>query len=83
MQTLLLLLGLLGYLTQHVSATALTYKLAPSEKACFFTYVEQKGAKVAFYFAVGVARPQYYRVANTELACRCKPVVPLMSTTRS
>ena len=34
------------------TATALTYKLAPSEKACFFTYVEQKNAKVAFYFAV-------------------------------
>lgn len=37
----------------YVSATSLTYKLTPSEKACFFATVEEKGAKVAFYFAVG------------------------------
>jgi hypothetical protein len=35
-----------------VSATALTYKLTANEKACFFTNVENKGAKIAFYFAV-------------------------------
>lgn len=35
-----------------VSATALTYKLTANEKACFFTNVEQKNTKVAFYFAV-------------------------------
>jgi hypothetical protein len=35
-----------------VSSTALTYKLAANEKACFFTQVDNKGAKVAFYFAV-------------------------------
>ncbi|EEH21884.2 hypothetical protein PABG_04100 [Paracoccidioides brasiliensis Pb03] len=35
-----------------VSATALTYKLDASEKACFYTYVESPPAKVAFYFAV-------------------------------
>ena len=47
-----LLYGLLAYMLSCASATALTYKLAPNEKACFFTYVEQKNAKVAFYFAV-------------------------------
>ncbi len=36
------------------SATALTYKLSPNEKACFFSNVEQKGAKIAFYFAVSI-----------------------------
>ncbi|TVY50849.1 putative membrane protein [Lachnellula cervina] len=35
-----------------VSATALTYKLSANEKACFFSNVENKGAKIAFYFAV-------------------------------
>ncbi|KAH8805930.1 emp24/gp25L/p24 family/GOLD-domain-containing protein [Xylogone sp. PMI_703] len=44
--------GLLASLAPIVSATALTYKLAANEKACFFTNVEQQGAKVAFYFAV-------------------------------
>jgi hypothetical protein len=48
----LLFPALLGYLVAAVSATALTYKLAPNEKACFFTYVEKSNSKVAFYFAV-------------------------------
>ena len=48
-----LLLSLLSLFSLS-RATALTYKLAPSEKACFFTWVEQKNAKVAFYFAVGI-----------------------------
>jgi hypothetical protein len=39
-------------LASTVSATALTYKMTPNEKACFFTDVAQKGAKIAFYFAV-------------------------------
>ncbi|KAI9676400.1 MAG: hypothetical protein M1817_000557 [Caeruleum heppii] len=52
MQILLVVLGLVAYLASLISATALTYKLTPNEKACFFTFVEQKGAKVAFYFAV-------------------------------
>ena len=53
-QTACILLPLL--LTPLVSATALTYKLAPNEKTCFFTNVEQAGAKIAFYFAVSVFR---------------------------
>ena len=44
--------SLLACLSPLVSATALTYKLSANEKACFFSYVENKGAKVAFYFAV-------------------------------
>lgn len=46
------LLSLLGLLTSLASSTALTYRLAPNEKECFYTHVEKKDAKVAFYFAV-------------------------------
>lgn len=35
-----------------VSATALTYRLTPNEKSCFYAWVEEKGVKMAFYFAV-------------------------------
>ena len=52
MHSLIFLYGALAYFVSVVSATALTYKLAPNERACFFTHVGQKGAKVAFYFAV-------------------------------
>jgi hypothetical protein len=41
-------------ISSAVSATALTYKLFANEKACFFTNVDQKGAKIAFYFAVSI-----------------------------
>ncbi|KAL2062650.1 hypothetical protein VTL71DRAFT_5722 [Oculimacula yallundae] len=44
--------GLLACLSPLVSATALTYKLGANEKACFFSNIEAKGAKIAFYFAV-------------------------------
>ncbi|TVY90026.1 Pre-mRNA-processing protein [Lachnellula willkommii] len=44
--------GFLACLSPLVSATALTYKLSANEKACFFSNVENKGAKIAFYFAV-------------------------------
>ncbi|KAH7323924.1 emp24/gp25L/p24 family/GOLD-domain-containing protein [Rhexocercosporidium sp. MPI-PUGE-AT-0058] len=44
--------GLLACLSPLVSATALTYKLGANEKACFFSNIENKGAKIAFYFAV-------------------------------
>ena len=52
MAPFLVLLNLLGLLTCCVSATALTYKLPPNGKECFFANVNQKGAKIAFYFAV-------------------------------
>ncbi|KAF2663247.1 endosomal cargo receptor [Microthyrium microscopicum] len=45
-------LSILAPLVSLVSCTALTYKLQAHEKACFFTDVQTKGAKVAFYFAV-------------------------------
>jgi len=52
MKFALLSCGLAASLSSVVSATALTYKLVANEKACFFSNVEQKGAKIAFYFAV-------------------------------
>ncbi|KAF2754763.1 supernatant protein factor, C-terminal domain-containing protein [Pseudovirgaria hyperparasitica] len=52
MQTTLALVSLLAFLTSAVSGTALTYKLLAHEKACYFTDVQQVGAKIAFYFAV-------------------------------
>lgn len=53
MLPLLPLLGALALsLLGGVSATALTYKLAPNEKTCFFSFAEQKGQKLSFYFAV-------------------------------
>ncbi|KIW68628.1 hypothetical protein PV04_04562 [Phialophora macrospora] len=47
-----ILLGLLALAVSSVHGTALTYKVAANEKACFFTDVQRPGAKVAFYFAV-------------------------------
>jgi len=52
MQSFILLSSLLAFFASAVYSTALTYKLGANEKSCFFTFVEQKGAKVAFYFAV-------------------------------
>jgi hypothetical protein len=47
-----------------VTATALTYKLAANEKACFFTYVGEQNSKLAFYFAVRTFPP---RVNYTQI----------------
>ena len=52
MLSILSFLSLIGLLTTLTSATALTYKLVPNEKECFYTYVDKKDAKIAFYFAV-------------------------------
>lgn len=52
MHNLFQILSLLGLLTSLASATALTYRLAPNEKECFYAHVDKKDAKVAFYFAV-------------------------------
>lgn len=52
-----MLCGLVAFPLPLVFATALTYKLTPNEKACFFSYVEEKGAKLAFYFAVNSPDP--------------------------
>lgn len=47
-----LVIGLLATLVSTVSATALTYKVEASERACFYTNVDQMNSKIAFYFAV-------------------------------
>ncbi|RDI85037.1 hypothetical protein Vi05172_g5027 [Venturia inaequalis] len=44
--------AVLALFATSITATALTYKMHPHEKACFFTNVDNKGAKIAFYFAV-------------------------------
>ncbi|ROW02688.1 hypothetical protein VSDG_01872 [Cytospora chrysosperma] len=44
--------GLFALLASEVSATALTYKLTANEKACFYANNQDKGQKIAFYFAV-------------------------------
>jgi hypothetical protein len=66
-----------------VSATALTYKLLANEKACFFANVENKGAKIAFYFAVCRLSTKYSAAANSNLVHRCNRVAPLMWTLKS
>ena len=52
MRLSLMVSALVASMSSLASATALTYKLAANEKSCFFTNVEQKNTKVAFYFAV-------------------------------
>jgi len=71
MRLLLVIYGLLPYFLSLASATALTYKLAPNEKACFFANVEQKGAKIAFYFAVSFQLLYSY----ARIAACCNPVL--------
>ena len=40
------------FLAAQASATALTYKLTPNAKECFYAHADKKDAKIAFYFAV-------------------------------
>jgi hypothetical protein len=56
MQPATLLTSLLAFLVASVSGTALTYKVGANEKDCFFAKAEQKGAKIAFYFAVRASK---------------------------
>jgi hypothetical protein len=67
MRSFILLSSLLAFFASAVYGTALTYKLSANEKSCFFTFVEQKGAKVAFYFAVCRANLYNYYRANLLL----------------
>ncbi|GAM83971.1 hypothetical protein ANO11243_019610 [Dothideomycetidae sp. 11243] len=46
------LLALTSSLVSLTAATALTYNLPANTKECFYAHVDNKGAKVAFYFAV-------------------------------
>ena len=64
----LALLGLIAYLFSLTSATALTYKLVANEKACFFTQVDQQGAKIAFYFAVSLPWTQLKPTGKLSVA---------------
>ena len=76
--------SLLACILPLVSATALTYKLEANERACFYSSIEHKGAKIAFYYAVRILRLQIARnrvVADTD-ARRSKPVALSMSTMR-
>jgi hypothetical protein len=52
MRTLFTLFSALLAYTTVVYATALTYRLEAHEQACFFAQVDNKGTKLAFYFAV-------------------------------
>jgi len=52
MRSFLAVALLLSLLLSYVSATALTYRMVPNEKSCFYAWVEEKGVKMAFYFAV-------------------------------
>jgi len=73
----LYLVALIGIFASIVSSTALTYKLTAGEKSCFYAWVNEKGVKVAFYFAVSQSRSTDpggpYAHANI---CRCNRVVP-------
>lgn len=46
------LLAIASSLVSLAAATALTFNLPPNTKECYFTQVNNKAAKVAFYFAV-------------------------------
>jgi hypothetical protein len=58
MRASLLASGVMALLATKASATALTYKLLPSDKQCFYAATEQKAQKIAFYFAVRRAAPR-------------------------
>ncbi|KAI5295868.1 hypothetical protein KEM52_006675, partial [Ascosphaera acerosa] len=51
MQPVAVLLALVACFASYVSATAITYKLDASEKACFYAWVSTPPQKVSFYFA--------------------------------
>lgn len=50
-------LAYLSLLVTQVASTALTYKIAPNEVQCFYTFADKQYSKVAFYFAVSSPRP--------------------------
>jgi len=70
MRSFLAVATLLCFLSSYVSATALTYRMTPNEKSCFYAWVEEKGVKMAFYFAVRLslymsAAPRSLTESNT------------------
>lgn len=74
-------LASLSLLTSPTAATALTYKLAPNEKQCFYSTADKKGSKVAFYFAVCFFShgPQMFFSSVLNVWNRFNRVAPLMS----
>lgn len=62
MQLVTLAYGLIALFAAQVSATALTYKLTANEKACFYANNQEKGQKIAFYFAVRARTPHPTRL---------------------
>lgn len=50
-------LAIAGAFISLASATALTFNLPANQKECFYAKVDQKGAKVAFYYAVSPSLP--------------------------
>src|ERR1700743_2889074 len=78
-------LGALALGVSSAYGTALTYKVAANEKACFFTDVQRQGAKIAFYFAVRTPCPAKSMLRNGPLTklCRCNRAVPSTSTMKS
>jgi hypothetical protein len=96
MRTQVLTYGFLASAFSLVSATALTYKLVPNEKACFFTWAGYPNSKVAFYFAVSVCAqvtPGYpfsngpyidrsCRPSRFNLAARSISIIPFLAPMR-
>lgn len=75
--------GLIALFASQVSATALTYKLVANEKACFYANNQEKGQKIAFYFAVRVsARDHPILSTETDLYSRSNLGVLSMLTSR-
>lgn len=54
---LLQLLALASSLISLTAATALTFNIGANSKECYYAHVNNKGAKVAFYFAVCILYP--------------------------
>lgn len=84
MQLTTLAYGLLALFASQVSATALTYKLVANEKACFYANNQDKGQKIAFYFAVRPAlRHSACSRSGADPRFRYNPEALSMSTFRS
>lgn len=58
------------------AATALTYNLPANSKECFYAHVDNKGAKVAFYFAVCIRQPASKSTTETDIS-RSNPAAHL------
>ena len=76
--------GLAALFAGQASATALTYKLVANEKACFYANNQDKGQKIAFYFAVRLI-PEFQvpqQRLRTNRLLRFNPEVLSMSISR-